>query len=99
MSDTRVTIKDSILDLLDAGSDGAAHPTPPSSYFMSSIETMAMSVFEKSRALTGWMEAQALDPHAGPDCVLALGLLLTIEGKANPRPVYEHFDYPDDHDH
>lgn len=100
MTDTITTIKETILQQLEQGSQHrGAHPQPPSSYFMASIEMMAMSVFEKSNALTDWMHEQGLDPHKGPDSVLGLGLLLTIDGKINPRPDYEHFEYPDDHDH
>ena len=45
------------------------------------------------------MIERGLDPQKGQDAVLGLGLLVTMDDKINPRPEYEHFDYPDDHDH
>jgi hypothetical protein len=99
MTDLNTSIKDVILQRLEDLAGDAPHPVPPESYLMSSIEISAMSVFESNGRLTQWMLERGLDPQKGQDAVLGLGLLVTMDDKINPRPEYEHFEYPDDHDH
>lgn len=98
MNDVKTDLKGVILSQIEAASDGD-DPLPPTSYFMGNIEIIAMSAFENRHALSEWMRARGLDPSKGPDAVLGLGLLLTLEDKRNPRPDYEHYEMPDDHDH
>ena len=98
MGDGTTGIRDDILQLLEERY-GRDDPRPPSSYFMNSIEMMAMSVFERNRALLAWMNAHGLDPDKGHDAVLGLGLLLAIDAKNYPQPELEHYEMPDDHDH
>jgi len=98
MDDVKTSIRDEILALY-AERHGSDDPRPPSSYFMSSIEMMAMSVFERNRVLLAWMRERGLNPDKGHDAVLGLGLLLAIDEKNFPAPELEHFEMPDDHDH
>jgi hypothetical protein len=95
MDEVSTSIRDEILQLLEGGDD----PRPPTSYFMNSIEMMAMSVFERNRVLLAWMKARGLDPDKGYDAVLGLGLLLALDAKNFPQPELEHYEMPDDHDH
>lgn len=82
-----MTIRDEILrHLEETSADRGQHPEPPSSYFMASIELMAMSVFERNGALSAWLRRHDLDPHMGPDAVLGVALMLILDAKHNPRP-------------
>lgn len=88
MADTKTrTIRDEILHYLEEISpDRGDHPTPPSSYFMQSIELSAMSAFERNGALSNWLRRHDLDPHMGPDAVLGVALMLILDAKKHPRP-------------
>lgn len=102
MDEGKTSIKDGILQTLEEIGQGLPDPEPPQSYFMSSIEMSAMSVFENNGKLTRWMHERGLDPHKGPDSVLGLGLLLIMDAKINPRPEPsedDDFEWPDDHHH
>jgi hypothetical protein len=87
MQDTKTTIREELLRYLeDVSDDRGAHPEPPHSYFMASIELMAMSVFERDGALSKWMRRHDLDPHMGPDAVLGVAMMLILDAKYHPRP-------------
>ena len=64
----------------------------------SAISRMRQSAF--SRATTGWPNGCAADPYKGPDAVLGLGLLLTLDVKNGRRPdpvIDEDFEWPEEH--
>ncbi|MBT2186310.1 hypothetical protein [Sphingobium nicotianae] len=88
MADTKTRmIRDEVLHYLEeVSADRSDQPEPPSSYFMASIELMAMSVFERNGTLSKWMHRQGLDPHMGPDAVLGVAMMLILDAKKNPRP-------------
>ena len=55
MDEGKTSIRDGILQTLEEIGQGVPDPEPPQSYFMSSIEMSAMSVFENNGKLTRWM--------------------------------------------
>jgi len=95
-------IKEDILQCLADAAGGRDDPPPPSSYAVASIEMMAMSVFDNNRRLTSWMKERGLDPLKGPDAVLGVALLITLDAQKNPRfepSEDDDFSFPDDHHH
>ena len=102
MADVMTNLKDDILQCLAQAAGGADDPTPPSSYYMSSVESMAMSIFDNNPALRTWMHGRGLDPLKGPQAVLGLGCLLVRDAEINPRfelTDAERAELADDHDH
>lgn len=100
MSEVKETIKDSILRGLADAAHGRPDPEAPQSYAVGNIENGAIGVFESNDRLAKWMRGLGLDPYKGPDAVLGLGLLLTLDVKNNRRPepvIDEDFEWPEEH--
>ncbi|HZV19733.1 MAG TPA: hypothetical protein VFF84_13670 [Sphingobium sp.] len=100
MSEVKEMFKASILRALNDAADGRPDPEAPQSYAVGNIENAAIGVFESNDRLAQWMRSLDLDPYKGPDAVLGLGLLLTLDVKNNRRPepiIDEDFEWPEEH--
>jgi len=100
MSDVGETIRDSILRGLEEAAQGRPDPEAPQSYVVGNVENAAIGIFETSDRLAAWLRTLGLDPYKGPDAVLGLGLLLTLDVKNGRRPepvIDEDFEWPDEH--
>jgi len=100
MSDVNMPIKASILRTLAEAAQGQPDPEAPQSYVVGNVENAAIGIFENSDRLSAWLRGLGLDPYKGPDAVLGLGLLLTLDVKNHRRPepvIDESFEWPDEH--
>ena len=95
-----MSFKDGMFDALEQAGGDLPDLKAPQTYTGGNIESAALGIFENNDRLGAWMRSIGLDPYKGPDTVLGLGLLLTLDVKHNRRvePVVdEDFEWPDDH--